>query len=60
MDPMGLRVTKNVYFLLSTHIKQLLFVTFCAMIEGNGSLMVKDSDGLLPYGQTDMNVEIVI
>ena len=37
MDPMGLVVTKNVYFSLLTHAKQLLFVTFCKTTAGNGA-----------------------
>ena len=34
MDPKGLVVTKNAYFSLLMHIKQLLFVTFCDTISG--------------------------
>ena len=36
MDPKGLVVTKNAYFSLLTHIKQLLLVTFCDPTAGIG------------------------
>ena len=32
----GLRVTQDEYFLLMTHTKQLLLVTFCDTAAGNG------------------------
>ena len=34
MDPKGLVVPKNAYFLLLTHIKQLLLVTLCDTTAG--------------------------
>ena len=36
--PGGVRMTKNANTLLSTHIKQLLLLTFCDMIAGIGSV----------------------
>jgi len=58
MDPKGLVVTKNAYFSLLIHIKQLLLVTICDTTAGNGSVMGWDS---LPMeGQTDLNVERVM
>ena len=40
MDLRGLVVTKNVYFSLLTHIKQLLLVTLCHTPAGIGNLKV--------------------
>ena len=34
MDPKGLVVTKNAYFSLLTHIKELLLVTLCDTTSG--------------------------
>ena len=33
---LGLRMTQNAYFLLVTHTKQLLLVTFCDLTAGTG------------------------
>ena len=40
MDPMGLVATKNVYFSLLTHAKQLLLVTLSHTPAGIGNLEV--------------------
>ena len=40
MDPRGLVVTKNVYFSLLTHTKQLLLVTLCHTPAGIGNSKV--------------------
>ena len=61
----GLRVIQNAYFLLITHTKQLLFVTFCcttAGIEVSFRTHAR-TDGRThghTEGQTDVEVEIVI
>ena len=49
MDPMGLVVTKNVYFSLLTHAKQLLLVTLSHTPAGIGNSEV----GWDGTGQTD-------
>ena len=57
-------MAKNAYFSLSTHIKQLLVVTFCAMTAGIGSGMGQAGrrdgwdDGT--YGRTDFNVDMIM
>ena len=53
----GLRLTKNAYFSLMTHIKQLSFVTFCDTTAGIGATFRTDGR---KEGQTDVEVEIVI
>ena len=57
----GLRVTQDVYFLLLTHTKQLLLMTFCQTTAGNGASFWTHgmTDGMTD-GQTDVEVEIVI
>ena len=64
MDPMGLVATKNVYFSLLTHAKQLLLVTLSHMPAGIGNSEVgrdgtgrdgrrtTDDDGRRKDGQT--------
>ena len=37
MDPRGTGRTKNAYYSLLTHTKQLLLVTFCHTTAGNGA-----------------------
>ena len=63
MDPRGLRVTHTRYFSLLTHAKQFSLVTFCdttAEIR-NSEVGLFDAVTLpLPYGQTDLKVEIVL
>ena len=61
----GLRVTQNAYFLLMTHTKQLLLVTFCYTTAGIRASFWTHArtDGRTHArmeGQTDMEVEIVI
>ena len=67
----GLRVTKNAYFSLITHTKQLLLVTFCYAAAGirasfrthgrtDGRRTDGRTDGGRTEGQTDVEVEIVI
>ena len=46
----GLRVTKNVYFSLMTHAKQLLLVTFCYTTAGIGA-------SFWTHGQTDARMD---
>ena len=60
MDPRAssLRVTKNAYFSLLAHVKQILLVTFCATTARIESVM--EQEGQPPYGWTDVNVEIVM
>ena len=62
MDLRGLVVTKNAYFSLLTHTKQLLLVTICYITAGNGVSFLKHgrTDGRGTEGQTDVEVEIVI
>ena len=61
MDPRGLVVTKNVYFSLLSHTKQLLLVTFCDMTAGIGaSFQTQRQTERQTDGQIDMEVEIVI
>ena len=67
MDPRGLVVTKNVYFSLLTHTKQLLLVTFCDMLAGIEVSFWADGTGRMDGrtdgrtdGQTNVEVEIVI
>ena len=55
----GLRVTKDAYFSLLTHTKQLLFVTFCHITAGNGANF-RTHKGMEPDGKTDMEDETVI
>ena len=57
--PHGLRVTKNAYFSVLPHIKQLLLVTFYATLARTGSVMVRQINRTW-YGQTDLNIEIVM
>ena len=60
MDPRGLVVTKNVYFSLLTHTKQLLLVTLSHMPAGIGNSEVgrrdaagrRTDDGRRKDGQT--------
>ena len=65
MDPSSLRVTKNAYFLLLTHNRRLLLVTFCVSTAGiRASFRTyrkgnAGTDGCID-GQTEMEVEIVI
>ena len=58
----GLRVTKNAYFSLTTHTKQLLLVTLCETTAGIGASF--RTHGRRTHGrtegQTDVEVEIVI
>ena len=59
----GLRVTRDAYFSLLTHNKQLLLVTFCDTLEGIEVSFWRDgnTDGRTePDGQTDVEVKIVI
>ena len=63
----GVRVTQDAHFLLLTHTKQLLLVTFCntsAGIEVNfrthGRTERTDERNGRTDGQTDVEVEIVI
>ena len=60
----GLRVTQNAYFLLMTHTKQLLLVTFCCTTAGFEVRFRTDggrTDGRrTEEGQTYVEVEIVI
>ena len=57
----GLRVTQNEYFLLMTHTKQLLLVTFCYITAGIGaSFRTHETGRTETDGQTDVEVEIVI
>ena len=60
MDPSGLKVTENAYFLLLTHTKQLLLVTFCDTTAGIGASFRTDTRRTAAEGQTDVEVEIVI
>ena len=53
----GLRVTKNAYFSLLTHTKQLLLVTFCDKTARSGVRF--QTHGTRTDGQTDVKVEIV-
>ena len=49
MDPRGLVVTKNVYFLLLTHTNQLLLVTLCHTPAGiQNSKVGRDTDATDP------------
>ena len=50
-------MTQDVYFLLLTHTKQLLLMTFCQTTAGNGATFRNDG---MTDGQTDVEVEIVI
>ena len=55
----GLRMTQNAYFLLITHTKQVLLVTFCDLTAGIGVSFRTDAR-TAAEGQTDVEVEIVI
>ena len=62
MDPRGLKVDQNAYFLLVTHTKQLLLVTFCdttAGIRKDGSVTHRRTDRRMER-QTVMKSEIFI
>ena len=64
MDLRGLSVTKNAYFPLLTHTKQLLLVTFCDKTTESGVRFrthgrTDGTDGRTD-GQTNVEVEIVI
>ena len=52
-------MTQNAYFLLITHAKQLLLVTFCDTLAGIEVSFWGDGTGTMD-GQTDVEVEIVI
>ena len=54
----SLRVTKNAYFSLSTHIKQLLLRTFCDKNAGIG-LVLGNASGNTDE-RTNVEVEMVI
>ena len=59
----GLRVTRDAYFSLLTHNKQLLSVTFCDTLEGIEVSFQRDGNTEPERerdGQTDVEVEIVI
>ena len=56
----GLRVTKDAYFSLLTHTKQLLLVTFCDMLAGIEVRFVQREPEPRTDGQTDVEVEIVV
>ena len=67
----GLRVTQDAYFLLLTHTKQLLLVTFCDTLAGIEFSFWPDGTGRTDGrtdermdewtdGQTNVEVEIVI
>ena len=58
MDLRGLMVTKNAYFSLLTHIKQLLLVTLCDTTAGIGNSKVGLTMPPPLYGHTDVKVEI--
>ena len=73
MDPKGLRVTQNAYYLLLTHAKELLLVTFCDPIAKTGvsfwthrlTERTEQTNGRnrrnrRTDGQTDVKVNIVI
>ena len=71
MDPRGLRVTKNAYFLLLTHTKKLLLETYCDPTADTGvsfpaSMEPHAESYTEPYieprldRQTDVTVKIVI
>ena len=51
MDPMGLVATKNVYFSLLTHAKQLLLVTLSHTPAGIGNSEVGRRDAGTPDGR---------
>ena len=56
-------MTKDAYFSLLTHTKQLLLVTLCDMLAGIDVSFWADGTGrteLQTDGQTDVEVEIVI
>ena len=57
MDSRDLKMTKNAYFSLLTHTKQLLLVTFCNITAGIGASF---SDTQKVDEQTDVEVAIVI
>ena len=61
---MGLRESKNAYFSLLIHTKQLLLVTFCDKTAGSGVRLWthgRTADGRQrTEGPTDVEVEIVI
>ena len=56
----GLRVTQDAYFLLLTHTKQSLLVTFCETSAGIEVIIRTHGRNGRKYGQTDVEVEIVI
>ena len=59
----GLRVTRDAYFSLLTHNKQLLLVTFYGTLEGIEVSFWRDGNTEPERewdGQTDVEVEIVI
>ena len=59
----GLRATQDEYFLLMTHTKQLLLLTFCHTTAGIGAdfrTKAQTADGGRTEGQTDVEVKIVI
>ena len=60
MDPKGLRVTKDEYFSVLTHTKQLLSVTFCDTTVGIESGKRRQAGHWTSYGRTDVNVEIAM
>ena len=54
-------VTQDAYFLLLTHAKQLLLVTFCEMTAGNQKKLKCDvRTDVRTERQTDVKSEIVI
>ena len=60
MDPRGLRVTRDEYFSLSTYIKQLFLVIFCAKTAEIGSVMGQDNRVGRHSHMADVNIEIVM
>ena len=60
MDPRGLRVTKNAYFLLLTHTCQATFNSDnCNTTPGIGSGLGFQDPGT-PYGRTDTSIEMIV
>ena len=60
MDFRGLRVTKDAYFSLLIHTKQLSLVTFYDTTTGIGSMMIQTGGDGMQKGNTDMKFEIVV
>ena len=63
MDPRGLRVTHNAYFLLLTHTKKLLLVTYYDPTAETGVSFrthIRTEENKKRDGQTEVTVEIII